>query len=91
MLPVVDFLDELPEPGDARRKVLTSGVLAELRANPGRWAVVRSYSYRHSPGQVKHPTDIELSWQHQGRDVNRRTVLYARAKPVNLPRGSTSP
>jgi hypothetical protein len=43
--------------------VLTPQILEVLRANPGRWAVVREYSsasaVKHC-AEVRHPPDIEL-------------------------------
>lgn len=69
-----------PEESCDPRRVLTAPVLAELRANPGRWALIRTYRTRRSgvAHEIKHPPDIEL------RGINRShtppiTELYARA------------
>jgi hypothetical protein len=64
--------------------VLTPGIVEQLRANPGRWAVVREYrSLTAANGwgrQVKHPGDIEL----RGVEEPPGSVLYARVKPTGM-------
>ena len=63
-----------------RRVVFTANILAELRTNPGRWALIRTYPYLgRSASTVKHPTDIELRFNYK-RSPNQ-TELYARAVP----------
>ncbi len=67
------------DPPADRRRLLTDEVLEQLRAHPGRWAVVREYANRTAVKggiPVKHPPDIEL------RAVIEPpgSVLYARAK-----------
>jgi hypothetical protein len=82
---------EWPRPGTARlvwrdpppdrRVLLTPLMVEELRARPGRWAVVREYrSLTAANGwgrRVKHPADIEL----RGVEEPPGSVLYARAVP----------
>ena len=69
------------DPPPDRRVVLTPGIVEQLRASPGRWAVVREYrSLTAAHGRarlVKHPVDIEL----RGVEEPPGSVLYARAKP----------
>lgn len=69
------------DPPPDRRVVLTPGTVEQLRASPGRWAVVREYrSLTAANGWarlVKHPVDVEL----RGVEEPPGSVLYARAKP----------
>ena len=69
------------EPPPDRRVLLTPGVIEQLRAHRGRWAMVREYhraSAAHGRARhVKHPVDIEL----RGVAQPPGWVLYARAKP----------
>jgi hypothetical protein len=69
------------DPPPDRRIVLTPKIVEQLRACPGRWAVVREYrtlTAANSRGRlVKHPVDIEL----HGVEEPPGSVLYARAKP----------
>jgi hypothetical protein len=68
-------------PPDRRHRVLTAEIVEQLRANLGRWAVVREYPNRTAvKGRrllVKHPVDVEL----RGVVEPPGSVLYARAKP----------
>jgi hypothetical protein len=74
----LEFRDP-PPPGKGRR-LFTDEVLAELRAHPGRWAVIREYTSTATASSHyalrKVPVDIEL------RAVIEPpgSVLYARAK-----------
>jgi hypothetical protein len=68
-------------PPNRRRRVLTAEIVDQLRANPGRWAVIRQYPNRTAVkggGVVKHPTDIEV----RGVEEPPGSVLYVRAKPT---------
>ena len=68
------------DPPADRRLVLTADVVEQLRANPGRWAVVRQYHNRSAvKGRlvIKHPADIEL----RGVQEPPGSILYARANP----------
>jgi hypothetical protein len=66
-------------PPDRCRRVLTAEIVAQLRANPGRWAVIRQCPNRTAVKGVvaKHPADIEL----RGVEEPPGSVLYARAYP----------
>jgi hypothetical protein len=70
------------EPPADRRVLLTPEIVEQLRARPGRWAVLREYHHlsatHRRAGQVKHPVDIEL----RGAAQPPGWVLYARAKPA---------
>ena len=67
------------DPPPDRRRVLTGEIVELLRANPGRWAVVREYRTSTAVNgwgrRVKHPVDIEL----RGVAEPPGSVLYARA------------
>jgi hypothetical protein len=67
------------DPPADRRLLLTADVIEQLRANPGRWAVVRQYHSRSAVKGlvIKHPVDIEL----RGIQEPPGSVLYARANP----------
>lgn len=69
------------DPPPDRRRVLTGEIIELLRANQGRWAVVREYhSLTAAKGRtrsIKHPVDIEL----RGVEEPPGSVLYARAVP----------
>lgn len=69
------------DPPPDRRVLLTPVIVEQLRASPGRWAVVREYpnltAVRGWGRRVKHPVDIEL----RGVEEPPGSVLYARAKP----------
>jgi hypothetical protein len=68
-------------PPDRRRRVLSAEIVAQLRANPGRWAVIRQYPNRTAVkggNVVKHPADIEV----RGVEEPPGSVLYVRAKPT---------
>lgn len=68
------------EPPSDRRRTLPDEVIEALRAWPGRWAVVRTYSSLTAVKQTKafkHPPDIEL----RGTTEPPGSVLYARARP----------
>jgi len=69
------------DPPPDRRVLLTPLIVEQLRASPGRWAVVREYhgltAARGRARQVKHPVDIEL----RGVEEPPGSALYARAKP----------
>lgn len=66
------------DPPNRRRWVFTDDVVAMLRANPGRWAVIRRYPNRTAVNGFvpKHPTDIEL----RGVAEPPGSAFYARAK-----------
>jgi hypothetical protein len=68
------------DPPADRRPIFSETVLAELRANPGRWAVLREYPNRTAikgnANAFKHPADIEI----KGVLEAPGSVLYARAK-----------
>jgi hypothetical protein len=71
-------------PPDRRRPVFTADIIEQLRAQPGRWAVIRQYDNRSAlrgRRRVKHPADIEL----RGVQEPPGSVLYARAKPQETP------
>ena len=63
-------------PPERRGLVFNAEVVAELRANPGRWALIRERRCRGGDTRVKHPADIEIKW-HEVDGINR---LYARAR-----------
>ncbi|MDX1488020.1 MAG: hypothetical protein R3268_07465, partial [Acidiferrobacterales bacterium] len=43
-MPDLTFVDELPaRRGGGRATIITDDVLSELRANPGKWAVIKQY------------------------------------------------
>jgi hypothetical protein len=68
------------DPPPDRRVLLTPEIVEQLRASPGRWAVVREYrslTAANRARQVKHPVDIEL----RGVEEPPGSVLYARARP----------
>jgi hypothetical protein len=69
------------DPPPDRRRLLTAEIVEQLRASPGRWAVVREYrsltATRGWGRRVKHPADIEL----RGVEEPPGSVLYARARP----------
>jgi hypothetical protein len=68
-------------PADGRRRVLTAEIVNQLRAHPGRWAVVRQYPNRTAIKggiTVKHPADVEV----RGVEEPPGSVLYARAYPI---------
>jgi hypothetical protein len=68
-----------PPPG-RRRRVLTAEIVRQLRAHPGRWAVIREYPNRTAVkggDVVAHPADIEV----RGVEQPPGSVLYARARP----------
>lgn len=69
------------DPPPDRRRVLTGEIIELLRANPGRWAVVREYhslaAAKGGSRWIKHPVDIEL----RGVEEPPGSVLYARAAP----------
>jgi hypothetical protein len=70
------------DPPERRRRVLTGEIVNELRAHPGRWAVIRRYPNRTAiKGRrvIKHPVDIELL----GVTEPPGSVLYARANPTD--------
>ena len=67
-------------PSGRRRRVLTAEIVRQLRAHPGRWAVVRQYPNRTAVkggDVVAHPADIEV----RGVEQPPGSVLYARARP----------
>ncbi len=70
------------DPPPKRHRILTPELVAQLRANPGRWAVVREYPNRTAVAHPvpKHPFDLEL------RRVEEPpgSVLYARARPKRM-------
>ncbi|HKN37777.1 MAG TPA: hypothetical protein VJ456_01565 [Acidimicrobiia bacterium] len=67
------------DPPADRRRVLTADIVNQLRAQPGRWAVIRQYPNRTAiKGRtIKHPVDVEL------RAVKEPpgSALHARVKP----------
>jgi hypothetical protein len=71
---------EWQDPPERKGLVFTHAVLDELRANPGRWALMRSGKGHRTPG-IKHPADIELQTSYRGSGRERTYAMYARAKP----------
>lgn len=71
------FTDDLPGNPPQKHRLVDAMVVDELRANVGRWAVIRSYRDRSTAaGMVRSlrsyvPDDVEVT--------RRGCVLYARA------------
>ena len=70
-----------PERPPRANAVFTAELLEELRAEPGRWALVRVYRNHKGSSRVKHPADIELLWSVVGGRARPAAELYARARP----------
>lgn len=61
----------------ADRRVFSPDVVIQLRAHPGRWALIKSWPYHTGWSPKAPPADIELRYVYR-KDF---TELYARAKP----------
>lgn len=69
------------DPPTRHGRVFRDEILAELRAHPGRWALIRTYPWEHSGSYPKHPADLELRFVYYTRRPGpARTELYARAR-----------
>ena len=70
------------DPPERANLVFNRRVVAELRSEPGRWALIRVYAGHSSRDveQRKHPVDIELRAAYRTVEGRRCTELYARAR-----------
>lgn len=73
-----EFVEELP-PVDVYSNIEVEDVLRQLKANPGRWALVRKDAHEHFPKRfpgtevyrhfagTRHRYDIYLRWPEEGK------------------------
>lgn len=76
----IEFVDKLPDARGGRKSTIKTDILAQLRAHPGQWAIIRRYNGEKKPnaatGWIKEgTTDIEA----RQRTIDGETRLYARA------------
>lgn len=62
-----------------RKTVFNERVTEELRANSGRWALIKTYS-GHQCKTPKKPADVEVRWHYDWDEGGHKvSELYARA------------